>query len=97
MSDFPMHGYLYNAAGYHGPSTVLSTPEELWTFVGIFGNVALQERLEFQVVSGDDEACFLHIKNGAVIYGSGVEPQAFEQALAHYKRLYMPPTEEPQS
>jgi hypothetical protein len=94
MSDFPMHGYLYDAQGMHGPPTVLANTEELWSFIGIYGNVALQDGLEFLVCSGDDEVCYLHIKDRAVLYGSGVEPQAFEQALANYKRLYLPALEE---
>lgn len=89
--DYPMHGYLYNPDGTHGPPTVLGNKEELWTFVSIFGNVALINRLQFLITSGDDEDCYLEIHEGKVRYASGVDPQEFTQRLKAFAQTIYPP------
>ena len=85
MNGYPLHGYLYTADGFHGPPTVLTTQEELHLFLGVSGRLALQQGRELLVVSGDDEDCFFHIKDGHVLYASGVDPAATEE---HMRRLF---------
>lgn len=83
MSDYPMHGYLYEADGRHGLPVKLYNREELDTFLRVYGTVALQLKREFLVVSGDDEDCFFHIADGHVVYANGVDPQTVEHGMRH--------------
>jgi hypothetical protein len=82
--EYPMHGYLYNPDGTHGPPTILRNREELWTFLGVFGNIALTHGMRFLIVSGDDEDCYCEIDEGVVRYASGVNPQEFTERLQQY-------------
>lgn len=87
MSEYPMHGYLYDADGRHGPPVKLYNREELHTFLRMFGTVALQSQRLFLVVSGDDEDRFFHIEGGHVVYASGVDPATVERGMRHGQSL----------
>lgn len=79
--SYPMHGYLYNLNGTHGPPFTLATQEELDLFLHLYGPVALQSHRELLIVSGDDEDCFLHIQDGHVLHAGGGDLASMEGAL----------------
>lgn len=84
--DYPMHGYLYDAEGRHGPPVVLRTRDELWTFLGTSGPLALRERRELRLTSGDDDDLYLHIVGGQVLHAGGADLEQMTQAIMAFVR-----------
>ena len=80
-STYPMHGYLYNPDGTHGPPTILNNQEELFSFIRLYGTVAIEHLLELRLTSGDDDDLYLHIEQGKVLYASGVDPGTYTRAI----------------
>jgi hypothetical protein len=81
MSNYPMHGYLYTADGFHGPPEVLRNRDDLWTFLALAGGIALRERRELRLTSGDDDDLYVHIQDGIVRHAAGADPGLFTEAL----------------
>ena len=85
---YPLHGYLYHPDGTIGHSGLLSNRRSLWGFVGVYGKFALQNGLELRILSSDEEVCYFHITDGAVVEGQGREWQECRAALHHHSREY---------
>jgi hypothetical protein len=81
MSDYPLHGYLYDVDGFHGPPVVLHDRAALHAFLARAGLLALLEHRELRLTSADDDDLYVHIQDGVVLYASGADCQAFQQTI----------------